>query len=291
MQDPPTASAADRLFAGLLASLPQHGISRLVHRLARWRWRPWRRLLIGAFRRVYRVDLAEAADPDPDRYAHFNAFFTRALRPGARPLPEAPAAVASPVDGRISAIGRLQGDRLLQAKDIHYRLSALLGGDPALASALLGGAFATLYLSPRDYHRVHMPVTARLRRMLHVPGRLYGVSPRLVRAVPGLFARNERVACLFEGDCGPFALVLVGAIGVGSIETVWTGEITPPRGLRVRAWDYGARGPVLDRGEELGRFNLGSTVILAFAPARVDWHPEYREERPVRLGEPLGAWR
>lgn len=291
MPAPASASAADRLFAALLAALPQHGLSRLVHRLARWRWRPWRRLLIGAFRRLYRVDLGEAAEPDPAGYAHFNAFFTRALRADVRPLPAAAAAVASPVDGRVSAIGGLQDDRLLQAKGVHYDLAALLGGAPELAAPLRDGAFATLYLSPRDYHRVHMPVTGRLQRMIHVPGALYGVSPRLVRALPGLFARNERVVCLFEGDCGPFALVLVGAIGVGSIETVWAGEITPPRGRRVRAWAYGAGGPLLERGEELGRFNLGSTVILAFAAQRVEWRPGYAEATPVRLREPLGDWR
>lgn len=288
MASPPAAGAADRLFAALLALLPQHGVSRLVHRAARWRWRPWKGLLIGAFRRLYGIDLTEAAQPDPGAYPDFNAFFTRALRPGARPLPASPAAVACPVDGRLSAHGHLTGDRLLQAKGVDYSLADLLGGERDLAAALAGGTFATLYLAPRDYHRVHMPVAGRLRRTLHIPGRLYGVSPRLVRAVPGLFARNERVACLFEGAGGPFAMILVGAIGVGSIETVWAGEITPPAGRRIRRWDHGEGGPELARGAELGRFNLGSTVIVAFPPGHVRWRSGLQTGAPVRLGESLG---
>ncbi|UEX78974.1 archaetidylserine decarboxylase [Spiribacter halobius] len=287
MPAPEAASAADRLFARLLAMLPQHALSRCVHRAARWPWRPWKSVLIGAFRRLYAVDLGEAAEPDPAAYPSFNAFFTRALRPGVRPQPATADAVTSPVDGRLSAHGRLEGEQLMQAKGQHYTLTALLGGDPGLAAGLRDGAYATLYLSPRDYHRVHMPCAGRLRRMLHVPGRLFGVSPPLVRAVPELFARNERVVCLFDGARGPFAVVLVGAIGVGSIETVWAGEITPPAAKTLRTWDYGDRGPALARGEELGRFNLGSTVILAFGPGQVRWNAGLRPEAPVRLGETL----
>ena len=277
-----------RLFRYLVTLLPQHAISRVVHRLARWRWRPWKNLLIKGFTRAYGVDRGEAAASESNAYVSFNAFFTRPLAPGVRPVADTRGAMVSPVDGVISQHGAVSDGRLIQAKRQDYSVTELLGGDEQLADAFRNGHFATLYLSPRDYHRVHMPVTGSLVRMLHVPGRLFGVSRPLVRHVPRLFARNERVVGLFDTDRGPMAMVLVGAIGVGSIETVWAGEVTPPRGHRIRNWDYQHDSPALEAGEEMGRFNLGSTVILLFADATLQWADGIAEDQPVRMGQALG---
>lgn len=276
-----------QLFVNVLGLLPQHGISRVVHALARWRWRPWKRLLITGFTRLYAVDLEEAAVSDPAEYESFNALFTRALREDARPLNNASDVIISPVDGAISEFGQISGDRLLQAKGVDYSLQALLGGDASLAEPFIDGAFATLYLSPSDYHRIHLPIAGQLQRMLHVPGRLYGVSRPVVRHLPGLFARNERVICQFSSEAGHFMMILVGAIGVGSIETVWEGEITPPRGQRIRSWDYRQQPIALASGEEMGRFNLGSTVILLFERNQVIWDSGLKVDAPVRLGKPI----
>ena len=278
-----------RLISLLVSVLPQHAISRVVHGLARWRWRPWKNLLIGAFTRLYAVDRGEAAASESRAYVSFNDFFTRALAPGVRPVDAAPDAVISPVDGSISEFGAITAGRLIQAKGQDYGVTELLGGDEALARPFKDGHFATLYLSPSDYHRVHMPVTGSLEQMLHVPGRLFGVSRPLVRHVPQLFARNERVVSLFDTATGPLAVVLVGAIGVGSIETVWAGEITPPRGSRIRSWDYRHTPVTLDMGEEMGRFNLGSTVILLFASPDVAWREDLAVDQPVRMGERLAG--
>ena len=280
---------SDRLFSGLLGVLPQHALSRLIHGLARWRWRPWKNLLIGAFSRAYGVNRGEAAASERHAYVSFNDFFTRALAPGTRPVDNAPDALISPVDGRLSEFGGITAGQLIQAKGQAYSVGELLGGDLELAAPFHHGRFATLYLSPRDYHRVHMPVAGSLQRMLHVPGRLFGVSPPLVRRVPRLFARNERVVSLFDTPAGAMAMVLVGAIGVGSIETVHAGEITPPRGQRIRSWDYRRSPPSLARGAEMGRFNLGSTVIVLFAGDAMTWQADLAVGQPVRLGERLGT--
>ncbi len=280
---------AARLFSLLVTVLPQHGVSRVVHALARWRWRPWKNLLIRVFSRVYAVDRGEAAASDSHAYVSFNDFFTRALAPGARPLETAPDAVISPVDGSISEFGTITAGRLIQAKGQDYGVTELLGGDEALAAQFEDGHFATLYLSPRDYHRVHMPVAGSLQRMLHVPGRLFGVSRPLVQQIPRLFARNERVISVFDTADGPLAVVLVGAIGVGSIETVWAGEITPPRGQRIRSWDYRQAPVALDMGEEMGRFNLGSTVILLLAEQDLAWRDGLAVDQPIRMGERLAG--
>jgi phosphatidylserine decarboxylase len=240
----------------------------------------------------YRVNMAEAAEPDPARYASFNDFFTRPLREGARPL--AAAGLACPVDGAVSELGAIAGDALLQAKGHTYTTTALLGGDAALAARFADGSFATIYLSPRDYHRIHMPCDGRLVRMVHVPGRLYSVDPATVRGIPALFARNERVVCLFEGEAGPFVMVLVGATIVGSVGTEWHGTVNPPRPGRVRTWDYPADGPAavrLARGVEMGRFNVGSTVILLFPAPGVSFPSDWAPGRPVRMGEAMGAMR
>lgn len=277
-----------RLFVSVLGLLPQHGISRVIHALARWRWTPWKRLLIGSFIRLYPVDLSEAATSDPAEYSSFNAFFTRALRDHARSLATAPDRIISPVDGAISEFGNLSGNRLLQAKGVDYSLQALLAGDDALAKPFVDGHFATLYLSPSDYHRVHLPINGTLQRMLHVPGRLYGVSRPVVQHLPGLFARNERVICEFDSAAGRFMLIFVGAIGVGSIETVWEGEISPPRGQRIRSWDYRHHPVEFAAGDEIGRFNLGSTIILLFEKNQVIWDAGLSVDAPVRLGMPIG---
>ena len=233
----------------------------------------------------YGVDMSEAANPDPASYASFNDFFTRALRPGLRPL--ADAAVVCPVDSAVSQLGPIARDQIFQAKGHHYSTAALLGGDAALAAQFQDGHFATIYLSPRDYHRIHMPCDGRLLRMEHVPGALFSVNPTTVRGVPGLFARNERVVCIFDTSLGPMALVLVGATIVGSMATVWHGQVNPPRTGQPRRWDYAGQPITLRQGEEMGRFLLGSTVVLLLARDAVQFEPGWTAARPVRLGEAM----
>jgi phosphatidylserine decarboxylase len=270
-----------RPFIWLQHSLPQHALSRLTGWLAeRERPRWLRQLVLRAFVRRYGVDLAEALPSDLAAFPTFNAFFTRALKPGARPLDDA--RVVAPVDGRISQLGRCDGDSVLQAKGRHYSLRALLGGDDAAAAPYRGGGFATIYLAPRDYHRVHMPCEGRLVATRYVPGRLFSVNPVTTAGVDRLFARNERLVCHFEGAAGPFAVVLVGAMIVAAIETVWCGRVRrdsgaplPPRPL------------TLAQGAELGRFCLGSTVILLFPPDTVTWAAPLRAGATVRMGTAL----
>lgn len=245
------------------------------------------------FAKRYRVNLAEAEQQDPAGYRTFNEFFTRPLRAGARPL--APADFVCPVDGAVSVVGALDGDRLIQAKGHSYTTTALLGGDAERAARFAGGSFATIYLSPRDYHRIHMPVAGRLTRMVHVPGALFSVNPETVRGVPGLFARNERVVCVFDvphgtdGQTRPFVLVLVGATIVGSMATTWHGVVNPPRPGHVREWAYDD-GPaqVLAQGDEMGRFLLGSTVVMLWPRETIRFNADWAPARPVRLGEAMG---
>jgi phosphatidylserine decarboxylase len=238
----------------------------------------------------YRVNMAEAANPDPAAYATFNDFFTRALAPGVRPL--AAADVVCPVDGAISQLGAIDGDAILQVKGHTYTVQALVGGDADLARPFLGGWFATLYLSPKDYHRIHMPCNGTLRRMIHVPGELFSVNPTTARGVPGLFARNERVVCVFDGAHGPFVLVLVGATIVGSMATVWHGVVNPPRTGALRDWRYeGAQAVALKQGDEMGRFLLGSTVVLLFPPGPLAFNAQWRPGGAVRLGERMADTR
>jgi phosphatidylserine decarboxylase len=235
----------------------------------------------------YNVNMGEAAEPDIARYPTFNAFFTRALRPGARPLADAD--FICPVDGSISQFGAIDDDRIIQAKDHNYSTVALVGGDCDLAAQFKHGSFATLYLSPRDYHRIHMPCAGRLTRMIFVPGSFFSVNPATVRGVPGLFARNERVVCVFETEHGPFVLAFVGAMIVGSIETVWHGVVNPPGAREVKEWQYGPRDRVFAKGDEMGRFLLGSTVVLLFPKERLRFNPEWVPERAVRLGEAMAT--
>lgn len=279
---------SDRLAVLPQYLLPKLFLTRLAGRFARWRGGALTTWAIRRFVTRYRVDLAEAAVSDPAAYATFNEFFTRALSPGARPL--AHADLVCPVDGAISQFGAIVAGRIFQAKGHDYSTAALLGGDAALAEAFAGGHFATLYLSPRDYHRIHMPCDGELRRMIHVPGALFSVNPTTARGVPGLFARNERVVCLFDGDRGPFAMVLVGATIVGSMATVWQGVVNPPRPGTLREWHYAPGATVLRQGEEMGRFLLGSTVVMLFPAGDLRFNPGWAEARPVRMGEAM-AWR
>jgi phosphatidylserine decarboxylase len=269
--------------------LPQHFLSRQVHRLARCRVKPVKNALIGSFVRHFRPDMSDAAEPEPRDYPSFNAFFTRSLRPGARPCDPDPGALLSPVDGTVSQIGRLEGTRMLQAKGHDYSVEALLGGASEWTRRLAGGSFATLYLAPYNYHRIHMPAAATLQAAWFVPGKLFSVNTVTAAAVPGLFARNERVVCAFEEGPLAFALALVGALFVGSIATVWHGEVTPcsPRRAAQLPVDTGHAPGRLGRGAELGRFNMGSTVILLLPPGTVQWLPALQPGSPVRMGQSI----
>ena len=234
----------------------------------------------------YGVNMAEAANPDVTSYPTFNDFFTRALKPGARPL--AAADLICPVDGALSQFGQIEGDQVFQAKGHHYSTTALVGGDRDLAAQFDNGRFATIYLSPRDYHRIHMPAAGRLQRMVYVPGELFSVNPATARGVPGLFARNERVVCVFESARGPFVLVLVGATIVGSMATVWHGVVNPPRTKAVRDWRYdGEQAVQLAQGAEMGRFLLGSTVVMLFPQGPCRFNPAWAPGGPVRLGQAM----
>ena len=230
--------------------------------------------------------MSEAADPDVSHYSSFNEFFTRSLREGARPLSDAP--WVCPVDGAISQFGPITRDRIFQAKGHDYTTRALVGGDATLAAQFEDGAFATLYLSPKDYHRIHMPCAGRLVRMIHVPGTLFSVNPATARGVPGLFARNERVVCVFDSERGPFVLVLVAATIVGSMATVWHGVVNPPRPASVREWTYGEGDVMLERGAEMGRFLLGSTVVMLFPRNTLAFNPQWSPGRSIRMGEAMG---
>jgi len=274
-----------RLFVWFQHVLPQHALSRLVLRATRVR-APWfKNWLIRGFLRLYAIDMADAAQPDPFRYASFNEFFTRALRSDARSVAKEPREIACPVDGVISEAGKIDGDTLLQAKGRNYTLKELLASR-AWAKDFEGGSFATIYLAPFNYHRVHMPLAGRLRETVYVPGRLFSVNAATASLVPRLFARNERVLTWFDTTCGEFALILVGALNVGSIATVWAGDITPaPRRV---ATTLPPQAVSLDKGEELGRFNMGSTVILLFQKDRARWNAELRAGATVRLGQSLG---
>lgn len=263
--------------------LPKLLLTQAAGSFARARAGRWTTAAIRAFVQRYGVNMAEAAEPDITRYASFNDFFTRALRPGARPI--ADAALVSPVDGAISQFGPIERDQIFQAKGHHYSTTALVGGDSTLAAPYAGGHFATLYLSPRDYHRIHMPCDGRLVRMLHVPGDLFSVNPATARGVPGLFARNERVVCCFESAAGPFVLVLVGATIVGSMATVWHGVVNPPRHPTVQSWAYADGQVALRQGEEMGRFLLGSTVVMLFPPGPLRFNAAWQPGGAIRMGE------
>jgi len=275
---------AEGLFVALQHLIPKRALTEMMGALARSQGGAMTTGVIRWFVGRYGVDMSEAANPDVTAYASFNDFFTRALKPEARPMSSAD--WLCPVDGAISQVGPIAGDQLFQAKGHHYSTRALVGGDAKLAAQFQDGSFATLYLSPRDYHRIHMPCAGRLTRMLHVPGDLYSVSPVTARGVPGLFARNERVVCVFDTEYGPFVLVLVGATIVGSMATVWHGVVNPPRPGVVREWRYTDQPVELARGAEMGRFLLGSTVVMLWPRMAqpLAFNPQWTPGGAIRMG-------
>jgi phosphatidylserine decarboxylase len=267
-------------------ALPHRALSRLVYWATRWTWRPWKNFLIGRVVKAYAVDMSEAEQPDPFAFPTFNAFFTRALKPAARPMPDDPRAIVCPADGRVSQFGSIRDGRIFQAKDQDFSTAELLG-DEAAAAAYTNGRFITVYLSPRDYHRVHAPLTGRLRETLHIPGRLFSVAPFAVEAVPRLFARNERLVCHFDGAHGPFAVVMVGAMLVSGVETVWSGMEIPPYASAVVRKDWRGKDIRLERGAELGRFNMGSTAIVLLPPGTAEFDPALSVQISVRMGRSI----
>ncbi|MDX2456740.1 MAG: archaetidylserine decarboxylase [Gammaproteobacteria bacterium] len=285
------ASLPDLLKSWPLAVLPHQLLSRLVRSATRWRASYWKTPLIRLFIRHFSVDLSEAEAANAEDYADFNSFFTRALKPGTRTFPDAPQAIASPVDGHVSQAGDIRAGRLIQAKGRGYSLTALFGDNRQNTADFENGKFATLYLSPRDYHRIHMPCRGELLETTYVPGRLFSVAPHTTRAIPGLFTRNERLVTRFDTPAGPMALIMVGAIFVSCMETVWGGLVNPSMGMRLQRnrFDQGNCPAVkLQRGEEMGAFNMGSTVILLFGPDRIDWVNDLQPGSPVRLGQIVG---
>ena len=266
--------------------LPKQALTMLAGKFANARAGGLTTSVIRWFVGRYGVNMQEAANPDIASYSSFNEFFTRPLRDGARPL--AACDFICPVDGAISQFGAIERDQIFQAKGHSYSTTALVGGDRDLAAQFQDGSFATLYLSPRDYHRIHMPCDGRLTRMIYVPGALFSVNPTTARGVPGLFARNERVVCMFESEQGPFVLTLVGATIVGSMATVWHGVVNPPRLPSVREWTYSDGQVVLKKGDEMGRFLLGSTVVMLLPKGHLQFNPEWAPERAIRMGEMMG---
>jgi phosphatidylserine decarboxylase len=278
--------SSGRLFVWFQHVLPQHALSRLILRATRVRT-PWfKNWLIRGFLKLYTIDMSEAAESDPLSFGSFNEFFTRALKPGVRSIAADSNAIACPVDGAISEAGKIDGERLLQAKGRSYTLTELLAAQP-WARNFEGGSFATLYLAPFNYHRVHMPLRGKLKETVYVPGRLFSVNATTAAHVPKLFARNERVLTLFDTAHGQVALVMVGALNVGSMATAWSGDITPA--ARRVITRLPPQEVSLDKGEELGRFNMGSTVILLFQRDRARWNAEVRAGAVVKLGQSLGS--
>ncbi|HST28106.1 MAG TPA: archaetidylserine decarboxylase [Rudaea sp.] len=268
-------------------ALPHRALSRLVYWATRWTWAPWKNFLIGRVVKAYNVDMRQAAQPDPFAYPSFNAFFTRALKPGARPITKDERVIACPADGRISQFGSIRDGRIFQAKGQDFSAAELLGNEAA-AEPYENGRFITVYLSPRDYHRVHAPLAGTLRETLHIPGRLFSVAPFAVEAVPRLFARNERLVCHFKGAHGPFVVVMVGAMLVSGVETVWSGVEIPPYASAVVRKDWRGKDIRLERGAELARFNMGSTVIVLLPSETAKFDPELSVQMSVEMGMSIG---
>jgi phosphatidylserine decarboxylase len=287
----PAPGAGGRAFVALQRLLPQHGISRLVLAATRSSNPAFKNALIKLFVRGFKPDMTDAVETDPTAYASFNEFFTRALRPGTRPLDLDPRAIVSPVDGTVSEAGPLSSDRLLQAKGHEYTLRALLAGNTAWERTFAGGSFATIYLAPYNYHRIHMPLPGELRESFYVPGRLFSVNRTTAQLVPGLFSINERVFCGFDTGGIPWGIVLVGALNVGSMATVWHGDVTPRKHREVTALPVTDQlSPIeLAKGEELARFNMGSTVILLLPPGAAQWATTLTAGRTLRMGERIGT--
>ncbi len=280
----------DKLFVLSQYITPQLGVSNLAGRLADSDSSPaLKNRVIKWFIGRYGVDMSEAAETDPEAFPTFNAFFTRALKPGIRPLADGEKTLVSPVDGAISQLGQVTGDRVFQAKGQSFSLSELLGGEEATTAPFTSGEFSTIYLSPKDYHRIHMPMAGTLRQMIHVPGKLFSVNPVTAENVPNLFARNERVVCIFDTDSGPMAMVLVGAMIVGSVETRWAGVVVPGSRQVTSTRYEGEQAISFEKGEEMGRFRLGSTVIMVMPKGAVTWNSDQVAGKTVRMGEAFGA--
>ena len=278
----------DQLFVLLQRLIPQHWLSNQMYKLMRCENVFIKNFLIKTIIKIYKVDMQLAAEKKPENFLHFNDFFVRKLQTDARPVSSQNNAIASPVDGAVSQSGLIDDTQLFQAKGKSYSLSSLLAGDQNLAEKFSNGYFSTLYLSPRDYHRIHMPLDGTLKKMIYVPGDLFAVNQRTVENVPDLFARNERVITLFETEAGPMALIMVGAIFVGSMETVWhEGLITPPYGKEIKTWAYNDD-QTLKKGEEMGRFNMGSTVILLFGSDQINWSTNLCPDYSVQMGQLIG---
>jgi phosphatidylserine decarboxylase len=283
--------AAGRAFVALQHLLPQHGISRLVLKATRSRNPAFKNALINLFMRGFKPDMSDAVEREPTAYPSFNEFFTRALRAESRPVDGDPRAIVSPVDGTVSEAGTLSADRLLQAKGHEYTLGALLAGNVAWQRTFAGGTFATIYLAPYNYHRIHMPLAGELRESFYVPGRLFSVNNTTAKLVPGLFSRNERVFCGFDSGGMPWAIILVGALNVGSMATVWHGDVTPRRHREVTALPVTGvlADTTLPKGAEMARFNMGSTVILLLPPGAAEWQSSLAAGRVLRMGERIGT--
>lgn len=268
--------------------LPQHFLSGLVYRITRISWPPLKDILIRLFIRYFNVNMSIAIEPEIKNYKNFNTFFTRSLKPETRPIEGQADVIVSPVDGSVSETGRIIESRLLQAKNKYFSLTDLLAGDDEESRKFRNGAFCTLYLSPRDYHRIHMPVAGTLQKMLYVPGKLFSVSPSSINTIDRLFARNERVINIFNTDCGTMALIMVGALCVGSMETVWAGQITPAKQREILVKDYAGGHITFAKGAEIGRFNMGSTVILLFPENTARWSTGLENGSPVTMGAAIG---
>ncbi len=268
--------------------LPHHALSAMMSKLTHCENKTVKNFCIKLAIKHYGVNMDEALAPDINAYQSFNHFFTRELKPGVRPISTERNAIVCPCDGAVSQAGDISGGQIFQAKGKSFTATDLLGGDAARAEPFNNGVFTTIYLSPKDYHRLHMPLTGTLREMVHIPGRLFSVNAATTNSVPGLFARNERVAAIFDTDSGPMALILVGAIFVSSVETVWHGVVTPPSITEVQNWRYGDDAPTLKIGEEMGRFNMGSTIIVLFGKDKAEWDTGFKPEKTVKLGELIG---
>ncbi|MDZ4150724.1 archaetidylserine decarboxylase [Methylicorpusculum sp.] len=268
--------------------LPHHALSRMMSRLTHCENKAWKNLMIKQIIKHYGVNMDEALIEDIDAFKSFNHFFTRELKPGARPLTQDIGAIACPADGQVSQAGAIVSGRIFQAKGKEFTATELLGGDSARAEPFNNGHFTTIYLSPKDYHRLHMPLAGTLREMVHIPGRLFSVNTATTNSVPGLFARNERVVAIFDTEAGPMALILVGAIFVSSIETVWHGVVSPPTIESVRSWQYQDNPLQLAKGEEMGRFNMGSTIIVLFGENQIAWIEDFTSGQTVKLGQAIG---
>lgn len=271
-------------------SLPHHFLSQMMSHFTHCENKVWKNLMISQICKIYGVNIDEAQTSDIKAYRSFNHFFTRSLKEGVRPITDLKKGIACPADGVVSQAGLITDGDIFQAKGKSFTVTELLGGDSQRATPFNAGLFTTIYLSPKDYHRLHIPITGTLKEMLHIPGRLFSVNAATANSVPRLFARNERVVCIFDTEMGEMALVLVGAIFVSSIETVWHGVVTPPTINEVRSWHYADNAPVLEKGMEMGRFNMGSTIIVLFEKDKAQWQADFKAGKIVKMGESIGRW-